>query len=270
MSRTFFYLFFLCVDILGVVILQFNNFFEPAEIFMRTLLALAASLVVGAAFMGALNSLMISLIDKLDYILGKMGFSVNDQRGKALIGIIVVTILTNTAVHYYISAKPSVSYRYIQSKNIDSSAIRELALISQTNYEKVADELKVFISYKNIKRIQKLAIDRMENQKDMLEVARRLSKTYMQGLGQSNGFDMLVQKLYDQGRQDIIYAIYKDVLLINQNSLNFAGAPALTVLLKSIENKNFLREIMLNPNTPDFCAKIVKRKLSEQSSADSK
>jgi hypothetical protein len=267
MPRTLFYLFFLCLELLGVVILQFHNYFEPAEIFMRTLLAFSASLIIGAASMGALNNLMHLIIDKLDYILGKLGFSVKDQRGKTMIGILIVTLISNGAIHSYISTKPSVSYRYLQSKNVDSSVLRELALINTTNYEKVADELKVFISYKNIKRIQKLAIDRMENQRDMLEVSRRLSKTYIQGLGQSNGFDMLVQKLYDQGRQDVIYTIYKDVLHINQNSLNFAGAPALTVLVRAIENKEFLREIMLNPNTPDFCAKIVKRKRSEQATS---
>ena len=265
MPRILFYLFVFCVEILLLVLFQFNNYYDPGDIFFRTSLALVFSLIAGAAFMGVSGNLIIeNIINKCDLVISKAGFAVKEERGKTLVGILVMAIITNAGIHLAISTKPSVSYRYIQSKELDNPTLKTLALLTPANYDKVANELKVYINYKNIKNIQKLAIDRMVNQVDILDVARRLSSSYIPGLGESNGFDIIVNNLYSQGRQDMIYAIYKDVLALNKSSISFAGAPAMAVLVEAIEKKEFLNEIIVNRDTPDFIARIVKNKLQKK------
>lgn len=253
-----------CFEVLAVVILQVKNFFDPAEIMLRTILALAVSLVIGAAFMAVAGGIIKNILDKCNLFLYKIGFSAAEQRGETLLGIIAIAVIINGGTHGYISTKPSVGYRYIQSERATGSTLKSLALLNSTNYEQIAEELKVFISYKNIKKIQKLAIDRMDDPKDMVEVAIRLSKSYMPGGRESNGFNILIKKLYDKGNQDILYSIYKDALVLNRDSVGFVGAPALSEVVKAIDKKEFLQEILGNNQTPDFLAKIVKSKLAKK------
>ncbi|MBN1622122.1 MAG: hypothetical protein JW871_05985 [Endomicrobiales bacterium] len=266
MARVWLYLIILLIEIILIVILQSINYYESYEILARTTMVLVTALIIGTALIGAIGSVITALVEKVDILLEKIGFSIVEKRNKELLGVILIVIISNATIHGFISTKPTVSSRFIRRKNIDKATLVSLATINFENYEKIASKLNVYINIKSIKKIQKLAIERMEDQKEILEAAKELSKSYIPGMSEdeTNGFEVLVKKLYAKGRQDVIYSLYKHIMSLNKNSADFIGGSALAVTVRSLDKREILEEILRAKDTPNFCLEIVKKKLQKK------